>query len=99
MVNLLSFTKVYFFESGHFNGLRPIQVKNSLPYHLVLKSHNRTLSPAAATAQGGSIRRMKRYSTNSDYRKDMVMFSAHPLAPQVSPGVFEAVRLSGNIIA
>jgi hypothetical protein len=28
---LLSFTYVYFFESGLFNGLRPIQTKKSFP--------------------------------------------------------------------
>jgi hypothetical protein len=28
---LLSFAYVYFLESGLFNGLRPIQIKNFLP--------------------------------------------------------------------
>jgi hypothetical protein len=31
---LLSFTYVYFFESGLFNGLRPIQIKKSFPVRL-----------------------------------------------------------------
>jgi hypothetical protein len=48
---LLSFTNVYFFESGLFNGLRPIQVKKIAPLGFAdgrVRRASRHLSPLDA---------------------------------------------------
>jgi hypothetical protein len=52
-LNLLSFTSVYFFESGLFNGLQPIQIKNFFPlWRLALQVAHPLPRPSA----GGDIR-------------------------------------------
>jgi hypothetical protein len=76
---MLSFTSVYFFESGLFNGLPPIQLKISLPVSAPQKSqpdpplltlrHWRRFDPANEL-----------YITDSYFQKEIVTVSAGPLA-------------------
>jgi hypothetical protein len=49
---LLAFASVYFFESGLFNGLRPIQIKKSFPsFGSVQVVQKRSISPPSLAAR------------------------------------------------
>jgi hypothetical protein len=83
---LLSFAIVYFFESGLFNGLRPIQIKKFSPYcnsrlglwakRLKVDFPVLFLSPRGELQEcEGQTSRVKRYSTLSVFRKAFALAS------------------------
>jgi hypothetical protein len=75
---LLSFTNVYFSESGFFHGLRAIQVKNPRgdPFESTLPndcdlSFIRTLSPPKLLL-GGHVSINPKYTADSRFSQDFV---------------------------
>jgi hypothetical protein len=83
---MLAFTRVYFFESRLFNGLRPFGVKKicvlvNSRFRLWAKRLNSNLlsassRPGLLQEHEGPISDCERYSTNSVFRKENVWISA-----------------------
>jgi hypothetical protein len=80
----LSFTFIYFSESGLFKGLQAIQIKRPIK-NLFLLSHCASKATNARRRfslrrwRTGSIRRRECFNTDSDFRKENVHVSAWPL--------------------
>jgi hypothetical protein len=79
-VKLLSFAYAYFLESGHFNGLRPIKIKNFLPFPKFPPAAVSSPFPALfcqaepCSGAAGQSAANPIYSTTSDYRKEIESF-------------------------
>jgi hypothetical protein len=71
---VLGFAISYFLESGLFNGLRSIQIKDQPPFPVV-PAHISSLSPCSLPALSLAsrlIRRREIYSTDLFFRKENV---------------------------
>jgi hypothetical protein len=79
---LLSFAYIYFFESGLFNGLQPIQIKKSSPsFGSTQVVQKRSILPASPAARLGSAK--KKHLTHisgfgNDLHSSLEALGAHP---------------------
>ena len=77
---MLSFTYVYFFESGLFNGLEPIQIKIFLQLRLDSKFHTPAFLRPSRAKRGLNLATGKAIARASAVRKAFVAKSAFQVA-------------------
>jgi hypothetical protein len=93
---VLAFTSVYFSESRLFNGLWADSNKEISAPRTVSQKPQKRRSSLAPLARADPIQGRKRYSTDSDSRKENVWISAGHQSAQFDPQSIAARSVAGQ---